>query len=287
MRTGEQHDRRLISTWERVRRGDEVVGAELLGRLEGLVAEVEADAHDLGAVEVGAAAGGEELDLHLHVGVAVEQGVLQEDGARGERQLRPQHALQRLERRAVADVAEEGRPEVHDPLVRERARAALRAQALPRRARPREALHQARRVGRRRRPLRQVAVRRRVGQPRLLAHRVPGQPEWKPKGIDQEVGWEMIMSRASRTKKLLRRAGAGHSREGAVVAGGHDEGGELVVLEAHQAELTADAPAHVQGAVERVAVEDPAKQIRSQFEARHHFVSQISLTGIRFQFEGW
>ena len=62
----------------------------------------------------------------------------------------------------------------------------------------------------------------------------------------------------------MRGAGAGHSREGAAVAGGHDEGGELVVLEAHEAELAADAPAHVQGAVERVVVEDPAKQIKSQ-----------------------
>lgn len=164
----------LILTWEWVRRCDEVVGAELLWRLERLVAEVEADAHDLGAVEVGAAAaGGEELDLHLHVGVAVEEGVLQVDGARGEGQLGPQHALQRLERRVVGHVVEEGRAEVHDALVRVRAQAALRAQALPRRARPRVALHQARRVGRRQRPLRHVAVGR-VGQP--LAHRVPGQP---------------------------------------------------------------------------------------------------------------
>jgi hypothetical protein len=164
----------LLLTWERVRRCDEVVGAELLGRLERLVAEVEADAHDLGAVEVGAAAGGEELDLHLHVGVAVEEGVLQVDGARGEGQLGPQHALQLLERRVVGHVVEEGRAEVHDALVRVRAQAALRAQALPRRAGPRVALHQARRVGRRQRPLRRAAVGR-VGQ--ALAHRVPGQPE--------------------------------------------------------------------------------------------------------------
>jgi len=50
-----------------------------------------------------------------------------------------------------------------------------------------------------------------------------------------------------------------HSRKGAIVAGGHRQGGELVVLEAHQAQLAADARAHVQGAVERIAVEDPAK----------------------------
>lgn len=162
-----------LVTWEGVRGGYEVVGAELLGRLEGLVAEVEADAHDLGAVEVGAA-GREELHLDLHVGVAVEEGVLQGHGARGEVQLGPQFALQLLERRAVAHVREEGRAEVHHPLVRVRAPAALRAHALLRRARPGEALHQARRVCRRRRVLCHVAVRR-VRQ--VVAHRVPGQPE--------------------------------------------------------------------------------------------------------------
>jgi hypothetical protein len=161
-------------TWEGVGRGDEVVRAKLLGRLEGLVAEVEADAHDLGAVEVGGA-GGEELDLDLHVGVGVEEGVLEEDGARGEVQLGPQPALQLLERRAVGHVPEERRPEVHHPLVRVRARAALRAHALPHHvARPREALDKARRVRRRRGALRHVAVLR-VRQP--VAHRVPGQPD--------------------------------------------------------------------------------------------------------------
>lgn len=243
-------------TWERVRRGDEVVGSELLGRLERLVAEVEADAHDLGAVEVGATAGGEELHLHLHVGVAVEEGVLQGDGARGEGQLRPQHALQRLERGAVGHVVEEGRPEVHDPLVRVRARAALRAQALPRRACPREALHQARRVGHREPFLRLVAV---VGQ--VFAHRVPGQTAWKSETQNGSIRLGMPQDPENRSFSVaLRGKGSGHSREGAVVAGGHRDGGELVVLEAHEAQLAADAPAQVQGAVERVVVEDPAKQ---------------------------
>lgn len=51
---------------------------------------------------------------------------------------------------------------------------------------------------------------------------------------------------------------SGHSREGAVVAGGHRDRRELVVLEAHDAQLAADAPSHVQGTVERVAIEYPA-----------------------------
>lgn len=54
------------------------------------------------------------------------------------------------------------------------------------------------------------------------------------------------------------RTGSGRSLEGAVVAGGRD-GGELVVLEAHDAQLAADALAHVEGAIERVVVENPAK----------------------------
>jgi hypothetical protein len=57
-------------------------------------------------------------------------------------------------------------------------------------------------------------------------------------------------------------SGIGHyySREGAVVAGGNGDGGEVVVLEAHHAQLAADASPKVEGAIERVAIEDPAKR---------------------------
>lgn len=51
--------------------------------------------------------------------------------------------------------------------------------------------------------------------------------------------------------------GSWYSREGAVVAGGHRDGGEVIALEAHHAQLVADAPPQVQGAIERIVIEDP------------------------------
>ncbi len=71
----------------------------------------------------------------------------------------------------------------------------------------------------------------------------------------RELGKERQQRRPRHHSEMV---GSMDSRKGAVVAGGDRDGGELVVLEADDAQLAADVLAHVEGAVERVAVEDPA-----------------------------
>lgn len=89
----------------------------------------------------------EECELQLKIVVAVEEWVLQRDGARGETQLHPQAHFQGVKSVEVGEVSEEGCSEVEDPLIGIRTFAALRAQLLVERARFGSAIGQAGGVG--------------------------------------------------------------------------------------------------------------------------------------------
>lgn len=118
-----------------------------MGRLVGLITELEPKPLHLQPVEVDAP-GGEELQLHPEVVVAVEEGVLEGDRAGGQLQIHPHAHLQGLKPRAVRYVPEEGRPKDEYPGVGVGAVAALGADGLLRGARLAAALGEAGRVRR-------------------------------------------------------------------------------------------------------------------------------------------